>query len=175
LELLAPWGVTTALLFNDIEAERIDGEFPVAFRPGRAVSIIERARTLTGEPALGILLALRATPSFFRGWRIVGEATSTRYCAVDASNAIELVFEARPSDTLVTLGERASFGPARDVVLLAALIGAWQACRAMGAEVPATLSFAMPQPHYYERFAHALPPTRFEQDANVLSMECPGS
>jgi hypothetical protein len=175
LELLAPWGVTMRALFNDLEAERIHGEFPVAFRAGRALSIIEGARALTGEPALGVLLGLRATPSFFRGWRIVGQATSTRYAVVDASNAIGLVFEARPTDTVVTVVEQISFGPARDFVLLAALIGAWRACRAMFADLHASLSFAMPRPDYYERFGHELPPTRFEHTASQLCMECPGS
>jgi hypothetical protein len=128
---------------------------------------------LGGDPALGILLGLRAEVTFFHAWTLCGEARSNRFVAVDDSNAVTLTFEAVGTDAIVTVGERASFGTTRDFVLLATLVGLWQASRAVfGEDLQATLAFAIPEPGYFARFAHVLPPTQFGQPASSLRICC---
>jgi hypothetical protein len=171
-DVVAPWGVTPRILFGSPVDQQLANDQPISMRLGYAIRVVEEARRLTGEPALGILLGLRATPAFFLEWRLAGAGTSKRFVTVDGSNAMSLVFEARQDNTLVQAVERASFGPARDVVLLATLLAAWQATRALvGRHVATSLTFALPKPAYFDRFAHVLPPCRFGHDANTVSIQ----
>lgn len=175
VDLVRPWRVTPEMLLGGRTARRMrrSGGRLVASAACMA-AVVERARDLTGEPALGILLGLRASPSFFGFWRVGAGSLPTPFRAEDLFDALTLQVRARSASVVVTANERASFGAARDVVLSAALVGLWQASRAMfGTDMHASLAFAMPRPFYFERFANVLPPARFRQPSSSLLLTDP--
>ena len=175
VNLVRPWQVTPQMLLGDKAARRMrQSGGRLVGSAGCAAAVIERARALTGEPALGILLGLRASPSFFRCWSVGTGAPSTHFRAESLFDALTLQFQASGTSVVLTAQECVSFGASRDVVLFAAVVGLWQACRVMfGTNVHASLTFAMPRPFYFERFAHVLPTARFRQPSSTLRLTHP--
>lgn len=170
-------GVTSAaLLRGALTDEHLvdpDARVPLSL----LVQLVERARALTREPGLGILLGRQTRATL---WGSVGFATLS---APTVRSAIEIAvrfgsvitpaiaFQLREDDGLaeLILEERDDFGPARDVIVFWLLIGIWQVGRVMTGEalVP-HLEVAFSEPPYYERLRAQLPPTRFAQPRNRL-------
>jgi AraC-like DNA-binding protein len=139
---------------------------------------MERARSLTGEPGLGVYLGLQMRASA-HGY--VGFAAMTAPKLIDA---IRLAIQYAPIRTtaitlrgsvegelgLMTVHEEADFGPARDAIVLAILVGIWQsACGLTGRELKMQMDLAFPEPPYFGHFAHALPKARFGAPENQLA------
>lgn len=178
-DLVTRWGIPTATFLQGTglspsELSQPQNRLSVAMME----RLVERARALTGEPALGIYFGLQMRISW-HGY--VGLAAMT---AQNARQALELITRFVPTrtDALVFslehngsvaslfIHEQADFGTARDAVILALLVGIWQlACSVTGQPIQGTADVAMPEPSYITRFKDKLPRSlRFGQPENRL-------
>ena len=67
------------------------------------------------------------------------------------------------------LEEHVDLGAAREAYPFAILVGLWSMGGTLaGRALDATLDFAFPRPPYFDRFAKALPPTRFDQPQHQI-------
>jgi AraC-like DNA-binding protein len=184
-ELVRRWGVRDALLAGTgvREEELADPDARLPVRTFEA--IVERARSLTGEPAIGVHLGLQMRVSA-HGY--LGFAAMT---AANVREALELAVRFAPTRTTalalrlhvdggqaaLVVEELADLGTARDVVLMALMIGIWQIGIAITEQEDGRgrADFAFPEPSYWQRIAPAAPPAwrgiasvRFGQPLNQL-------
>jgi AraC-like DNA-binding protein len=184
LDLVKRWHVAETALLVPFGLTRRDLEDPEGSMPVEtSAAIFERARELTGEPGLGIYIGLQMRASA-HGYLGFAAMTASRL-----GDAIRLMIQYAPIRTtaiafsgsiqgdmgVLTVHEQADFGPARDGVLFALLVGLWQSgCGLTGTELELQMDLAIPEPPYFSRFAHALPPTRFDRPANQLAGKTAG-
>lgn len=140
--------------------------------------LVESARALTGEPALGIYFGLQMRVSW-HGYvglaamtaQNTGQALEliTRF-APTLTDALALSIEKEGSGASLFFREHADFGAGRDAIILALMIGIWQlACSQTGRQVLCNAEVAMPEPAYYARVRSLIPGTiRFGQAENRL-------
>ncbi|HMJ12931.1 MAG TPA: AraC family transcriptional regulator ligand-binding domain-containing protein [Polyangiaceae bacterium] len=149
---------------------------PHARVPGSIVlSIIERARSLTGEPAIGIHRGLQAHALHFGRLGFAAAAAPTmraaielviHYSAVVTTSFSFRLRESRRKAELI-LDERVDFGSVRDVILFSTLLGMRQVGQAMtGANWSSTLDLVIDDPGYMAAFE--LGEVRFRQPVNRL-------
>jgi AraC-like DNA-binding protein len=150
--------------------------------------LIERARALTGEPGLGFHLGLSMRIS---AYGYLGFAAMTATTLRDAleiavrfaptrTTAIALRLESEGDRAFVVLEEHCVFGSARDVIVLALVVGIWQIGKALtGRQLHGGADLAFSEPDYFARFATLMPgPVRFGQPRNQLIfdnaiLDCP--
>jgi AraC-like DNA-binding protein len=85
------------------------------------------------------------------------------------TNALTLGLHEKGSLVSLVLEEQADFRTARDVVLMALVVGIWQIGNALtGKMLAGTADVAFPAPAYAERFAAKAPNVRFGQPCNQL-------
>jgi len=114
VELVKRWDVTAADLLRGASLNARDLRDPRRRLTVRElVALVERARALTGEPALGVYFGLRM------------QVTSHGYLGFAAmiTGALTLRVAREGSEASLVIEEEADFGPARDAVLLALLVG----------------------------------------------------
>jgi AraC-like DNA-binding protein len=179
VEFVRRYGFPDRELLADLGLSRDDLADPHLTVPlPDAVALIERARTLTGEPALGFYLGLQMSAS------VHGYLGFAAMSAPTLRDALELVVQYAPirttllglrldvttTDAAIVVEELADLGSARDVVVIALLVGLWQIGNVLlGREVrDSTVDFVFPEPDYYARFKHTNPRARFERSANRL-------
>jgi AraC-like DNA-binding protein len=179
VEFAARWGVTAADLlagFRFTEASLADPAtrvpIPVFER------LIERARLRTGEPGLGFHLGLSMRISAYGHLGFAAMTAMTLGNALEVaarfgptrSTAIALELETEGDRALVVVQENARFGSARDVIILALVVGIWQIGNALtGQSLRGGLDLAFPEPDYFARFANLAPgPVRFDQPRHQL-------
>ena len=163
VELTRRFGVEDDELLGPLDLELEDlaessGRLDVA----QVISLIERARTLTGEPGLGIYLglAMRASWHGYLGFAVltakdVGDALKLGERFI-STRTTALAFRLTVEDGKASfwLEERADFGPARDALVLALLIGLSTIGQALsGRELEGRIEVALPRPPWLERFA----------------------
>ncbi len=178
-ELVSRWNVSAAALFRGTGVRTTE-----LARPASRVSVatmerlIERARSLSGEPALGIYFGLKMRISW-HGY--LGLAAMT---AQNTRQALELAARFVPTRTgalafslevdgpvaALVIHERADFGAARDAVVLALIVGLWQlGCTLTGRQLGGRADVAVPEPPYIARFKGLMPGViRFGQPENRL-------
>jgi len=177
-DVVRRWDVFPEELFAGLDLRADSLADPEARLPIATVAkLVERARSLTAEPALGFYLGLQMRISA-HGY--LGFAAMT---AANVREALELAVQFAPTRTTalavrlsiegnpasVIVEERADFGTARDVVLFALLIGIWQIGQALtGKALTGSAEVAFPEPEYMARFAPFAPPVRFAQPLNRL-------
>jgi AraC-like DNA-binding protein len=175
VELVKHWGVTAEELLLPFGLRETDVSEPHARLPHSLhLAIIDRARTLTGEPALGIFWGLQIRASVF-GY--LGFATSS---AAKLGDAIELAVQFAPlastaegmrlrvegNQASLFLDERVDTGGVRDVIAMARLVSLWRIGETItGRELQASAEVAFPEPTYFARFAHMAPTVRFDRPA----------
>lgn len=178
-ELVARWGVSARALFKGAGLAKSE-----LSQPGRRLSVatmerlVERARALTGEPALGIYFGLQMRISW-HGYLGLAAMTSqnvrqaldvaTRFLpTLTGALALELEIEGATASLLIT--ERADFGAARDAIILALVVGIWQlGCTLTGRPLHGSAEVAMPEPPYLARFKAVTPGAlRFDRPAHRL-------
>jgi len=122
-------------------------------------TLVERARALTGEPGLGVLLGMRMRVSWhgFLGFAAMSAST--------VGDAIELAVRYAPTRTDViglrldrssdgkeaslVVEERAPLGEARETLVIALLVGIWQiGCALTGRELRGRAELAFAEPAY---------------------------
>ncbi len=179
-EVTARHGVSCADLLAGSELSETDLVEPEARISIETVErLVARARALTGEPALGVLLGMQMRisahgPLGFAAMvaSTLGEAieTATRF-APTRTNALDLRFVTEGERAILIVDERVPLGAARDVVLFALLEGMRQIGRALtGKAIVTSYEFAFPEPSYYS--ALALPiRSRFARSQNRLVFE----
>jgi len=178
-ELVARWGITAPALFD---AAGLDAR--ALSHPGERISapafvaLVERARTLTGEPGLGIYLGLqmRATWHGYLGLAVMTSA--------NVGQALELAVQFLPTQTSALsfdlevdgaqgslfIRERTDLGPARDAIVLALMVGIWKLGGALtGQPLGGAAEVAFAEPAYVARFAGVIPSgLRFSQAEHRL-------
>ena len=190
VELSARWGVQaeTLLAPHGLTVEALEQpdtrvELPVL------VELTERARSLTGEPGLGVYLGLHKRLS---AYGFVGFATMSASTLGEAlEQAIEfgpaISTSARLSLTVehgvaaLALHEDADIGTIRDVALLSFFVGMRQMTRDLtGRDARSSVELAIAEPDYFARFSEVLPDVRFDQplsrmlfNAGALSLPLP--
>jgi AraC-like DNA-binding protein len=149
--------------------------------PATVGALLERARVLTGEPALGLYIGLRTRPTLwgYLGFALMSASTireaielSIRYGPiVTTALGVRLRIEKRVASLIVD--EHADFGSARDIVLIATLVSLWQAGRTLTGRPLSTsvAEFALPEPGYSSRLAIAGIPMRFDRPLHRLSFD----
>ncbi len=178
IELTKRWRISTEDLLAPI------GLHETALENARAVlsrndlmTLIERARKLTGEPAIGIHLGMQMRISAFGylGMSAMSAATlgdalalATQFAPV-LTDAFEVRLRTAGGSAALVIDERAPYGSVRDVVLIRLLVGlAKIGSTLVGRELPVSIDLAIEEPDYCARFAEALPPMRFGQAVNQL-------
>jgi AraC-like DNA-binding protein len=167
-DLLAPLGLDAAAL----------AEPGARLTIAQIEALVARARALTGEPGLGFHLGLqmRISSHGYLGFAAMASAT--------AREALELAMRFAPTRTSalalrlivdgarasLVLDERAPLGSARDVILLALVVGIPQLGEVLtGRPLPGTADLAIPEPPYARRFARLIDGRiRFGQPVNQL-------
>jgi AraC-like DNA-binding protein len=162
----------------------------VLVEPGRRISheqhfaILARARTLSGEPAIGYAWGLRMHVASFGylGFAIM-TASNLRAAFEVAEKFFELTLTALPmrlhiegDAASIVLEERVDYGDVRDVALIARVVGLWRVSETIsGRELRGSAEIAMPSPAYQSRFEHlglrctwGQPATRLVFDAAFL-------
>lgn len=179
LDLVRRWDVTEADLLADLGLGHDDLVDPHCSLPlPTVVALVERARALTGEPALGFYLGLQMSVSAhgYLGFAAMSAPTLREAVALAIeytpirTTLLTLHVDVSESSAAIVVDEQADLGTARDVVLLGLLVGLWRIGNALlGREVTeSTLEVTFPEPDYYARFRRANPRVRFSQSANRL-------
>jgi AraC-like DNA-binding protein len=152
-ELLAGTGLTRAALADP------RAKLPVP----TTMALLERARLLSGEPAIGLHIGLhtRATLYGHLGFAVLSASTIRE--AIDLSirfgpivtTAIMVRFRCDKRVASLIVDEHAEFGSARDIVIAATLVALWQVSRSLAARelTTSTAEFALPEPSYAARLA----------------------
>ena len=173
VQVVKHWNVTADELLGVFGLREEDLAEPQTRFPHHVyIAIVERARALTAEPGVGIAWGLQMRVSTFG---FLGFATMT---APTLRDALDLIIEFGPlgstSELLhlhqegdvasLVFEEHADFGSVRDVLTVARLVGLWRMAEMMtGRGLEATAEIAYPEPSYHARFAHLLPPVRYDQ------------
>jgi AraC-like DNA-binding protein len=179
-ELVTRWGVTPEALFEgtgltlDALAEperRITVE--------TVVTVLERARARSAQPSLGLALGFAMRVSAHGPVSTAALSASTvqegldiavRYLPV-VTTALALRLRVEGREASLVLEERADFGSARDVVVMAVLVGIWRAGEALtGRSIAGTMELALPAPSEAEATALGSR-VRFGQKASRLVFE----
>lgn len=185
-ELVKRWGVSTRDL---LEGTGIDPEaltdLRSRFSSAEVVTVLERARRLTREPALGLYLGKQLRASALGRLGVAILSASTVREAVDlaiefmpiVTTALGLRLRVERQEASILVEEHADFGPARDIVLLAVLIAVWRiGARMTGQTLTGYADLAMPAPGYVAHLGPLGAVTRFDQpvtrlvfDASILA------
>jgi AraC-like DNA-binding protein len=178
-ELLGRWGIAPAALLRKSGLRKDELSRPEARLSVAAMSrLVERARALSGEPALGVYFGLHMRLSW-HGY--LGLAAMT---ARNVREALELASRFLPTRTTaigltlavdgreasLTLDERVPFGAARDAIVLSLVVGFWQlGCALTGRSLEGRAELALPEPAYTARFRGLMPGAiAFDSPANRL-------
>lgn len=172
-KLVAPWEVTQTELLAGLALAPETFADPGAFVPlSTWLALLERARALTGEPALGIYAGLRSSVALhgvlgFGALSAGNLHESIRFMLQYAGlrfTAIGFHGHAADGVAVMTLEEKADFGAVRDMVLLSVAVSLWQTGSVvLGRPMRLTLDLPIARPDYIARFEHVLPPMRFER------------
>jgi AraC-like DNA-binding protein len=178
IEVVKHWDITAEHLLAGTGFTTETAEDPHARLSLAAyLPVVDRARTLTGEPGLGFCLGLQARVSAYGylGFAAMSAATvrdalelAVRFSPV-VSTAFGLRLNVHGGMAALIAEENADFGNVRDVVTISRLAGLWRIALALtGRDLRGTAELAFPEPSYHARFAHLMPPTRYGQPSNQI-------
>ncbi len=176
VQLVRRWDVAPSDLLSGFGlGERLD---PLGRLPHSTwVGLLERARTLTGEPGLGFYLALQKRIS---GYGYMGLAAMS---AASLGDALEIVTRFSPIVTTAVslrlhvegrvasliVESHADLGSVRDIALISLLFGTRQTVRTLtGRELTNDVELTIAEPAYFPRFEHLMPRARFGQQVNQV-------
>ncbi len=148
------------------------------------VALVERARSLTGEPGLGfhVGLQMRIASHGYLGLAAMTSSSVRDAIAVairfapTRTTAISLSLDVDGDEARLVMNEHADFGPAHDACVLALLTGIWTIGNALtglelaqhGPRGAASADVTFREPPYFARFAALVPPVRFGQERTCL-------
>jgi AraC-like DNA-binding protein len=188
VQLCARWRVTgeQVLAGTGLTTEALGApgaRLPIA----TVIALVERARALTREPALGFHLGLQMRISWhgFVGFAAMASSTVKDALEIAArfaptrTNALALRLELFGDTAALVIEERAPLGAAQDAIVLALVTGIWSIGNSLcGRVLEGAVELAFPEPDYYARFARMAPASlRFGQpqhrmifDAKILAI-----
>jgi AraC-like DNA-binding protein len=182
IEVVKRWDVTDTQLLDGTGLTKealLDphGQLSVAM----VVQLVERARRLTGEPALGVYTGLHTRATLYGnvGFAVLSAATireaievSLRYGRI-ITTALTVRFRTKGRVASLIVDEHADFGPARDAIVMSTLISLWQVSRSLtGRELTtSTADLALPEPSYAERLEACPLPMRFGRPVHQLTFD----
>jgi AraC-like DNA-binding protein len=136
-------------------------------------ALVERARTLSGEPAIGFHMGMqmRVPAHGYLGFAAMTASTlrealelATRY-APTRTSALRLTLTVEGESAALYIDELADFGTVRDCVLFALVVGLWQIAEGLtGQSLRGVAEFSFKKPAYAERL---------EQDAYTIGYDQP--
>ncbi len=180
LEVVKHWGVTSEELLGPFGLHEPDVSEPHLRLPySQHLAILERARALTAEPALGIFWGLQIRASVFGHLGFATTSAATLRDAIElavqfaplASTAEGMRLHVEGSQASIFLDEVADAGGIREVITLARLVSLWRIGETLtGRDIHGSAEVAFPEPEYYARFAHLAPPVRFDRPATRALM-----
>ena len=181
LRVTERWGVPPEVALEGTGLRRADIDEPGARVPLEPMlALIARVRDLTGEPGLGVHVALESPISMY-GYLGFGMLSAPSLGDVigllveyERVLGTVLTFRLERQDPLAFLvvEEGADLGSARDFVLCGVLTGIWQSAQALTGRTPtATIDVAIPEPAYFQRLARVAPPMRFGQPSTRFAFE----
>jgi AraC-like DNA-binding protein len=179
LDVVRRWGITPNALLGELGLDESGLEAPGArLSAPQVAALVRRARTLTKEPGIGILIGLVTHTNTFGYLSFASQSASTLGEAIDLTIRYSPVvttlcgfhlnrvdgFAGLVVDHFVDLGD-----DLRDDLILGALVGLRMVgCTLTGREPWRPIDVAMPEPAYYRRFAHLVPELRFNQAINQI-------
>jgi AraC-like DNA-binding protein len=178
VELTKSWGVEPDRLLGPFGFDEARLAQPGARVPlDVQVALTERARSLTGEPGLGIYLGLQKSVSAygFVGFAAMSAATvgEAWQQAVELTpsltTAVSLSLNVVGDTAAIVVREQADVGSIRDVALFSLFVGLRQMTKDLTGRQPAgRFDMVIDEPEYYARFVDVLPQVRFGQPLNQL-------
>jgi AraC-like DNA-binding protein len=186
-EVVKRWDVTTADLLGESSLR------PEALKDPRSrfvtrdvVALLERARRLTGEPALGLYLGTQLQVSALGSLGLAILSSPTVRDAIElgmeflpiVTTSLGLRLRVEGREASVVIEEHADFGSVRDIVLLALLTSLWRiGARMTGEAMTGYADLALPEPPYFAHVGRSGAHVRFNQpvtrlvfDASYLSL-----
>jgi AraC-like DNA-binding protein len=182
VEVVKRWGVTRDALLAGFDLPSDTLGDPRARVPvPTMVALLERARALTGEPALGAYIGLQTRATLYGsvGFALASAPTvreaidiSVRYGKV-ITTALGVRFRVERQTASLILDEHADFGSVRDIVVMATLVAWWKVSAALTARDLTTscADFALPEPSYHERLAMTSLRMRFGRPMHRLTFD----
>jgi AraC-like DNA-binding protein len=178
VQLMKRWHVGAAELLSAVGLDEKILEDPFQRVPVATMcTLLERARTLSGEPGLGYYLGLqtRATLYGYLGFAFLSASTvadALKFALEFAplfSTALAMDLRVDGRIASLSFEERADLGSVRDIVLINMLVGSRELGRACtGRDTGGSADFAFPEPEYHARFAHLALNSRFNQPVNRI-------
>ncbi len=171
IRLAGRWDVPPEELLEGLEfpKETLDDALARVPLPSY-LAVLDRARTLTGEPGLGFCLGLQAHVSAFGHFGFAAMSASTVREAIEiAVQFAPMISTAMSMRLLVESGvasliveERADLGNVRDIVVIARLASLWTIALSLtGEDLKGTAEMSIPEPPYSARFEHLVPPLTY--------------
>jgi AraC-like DNA-binding protein len=178
LSIVRRWGVTAETLLGPFGLDEAALEAPEARLPvGLTREIVARARELTGEAGLGVLIGLETHTNTY-GFLSFATMSATNLgealeILVRYSRAVTTAFTFRLNRTgdvaALVVDEECDLGEARDAVVLGLVIGLRAVgCALTGRKPWRPIDVSLPEPPYHARFAHLVPEVRFSQPVNQI-------
>jgi len=170
-DLLAGSGVTAAML-----------EDPRATLPvPTMVRLLERARTLTREPALGAYIGLHTRATLYGSLGFAVLSASTIREAIDVSlrfgpivtTALTVRFREDKRTASLIVDEHADFGSGRDIVVMTTLVALRQVSVSLTSRelTTSTAEFSFPEPDYASRLGITGLRIRFGRPVHQLTFD----
>ena len=170
-ELLAGTGITRHALVNPL------ARMPIPL----LTSLLERARRLTGEPALGMHIGLKTSPTLYGavGFALLSAGTireaidvSTRFGRL-VTTAVTVRLQVEGSTASLVVDEHADFGSARDIAMMTTIVALWQISRQLTGRdlLTSVAEFAFPAPARPADLDAGGLPMRFDCPRNRLAFD----
>jgi AraC-like DNA-binding protein len=182
VEVVKRWGVSREALLAgiDVPAEAL-GDPHARVPVPTLVTLVEQARLLTGEPALGVYCGLQTRATLYGSLGFALASASTVRDAIDLSlrygkvvtTALTMRFRVERQMASLIVDEHTDFGSVRDVVIMTTLIAWWKVSAALTARdlTTSTLDFALPEPEYVARLAMTGLRMRFNRPVHRLTFD----
>jgi len=182
IEVIKRWQVSADDLLSGVGLSREALADPRARLPIPTwTALLERARRLTGEPAIGLYIGLHARPTLYGhlGFALMSASTireaielSIRYgSTVTTAFGVRLRVEKHVASLIVD--EYADFGSARDIVIIATVVTLRQISKTLtGRDLSTSVAdFALPEPAYSDRLAASGMRMHFDRPVHRLSFD----
>ncbi len=179
LDVLERWNVAPADLLAGLDLRLDSLAMPGVRLPVATVEdIVDRARELTGEPAIGFFFGMQMKVSWhgFVGFAAMSASTVRESIAVaerftpTRTSALTLRLDVDGDTAALVLEEQVPLTKAREPIIFSLIVGIWQIGIALtGRELEGSADLAFPEPPYYATFARAVPgKVRFDQPEHRL-------
>ena len=168
-DVLAPLGLR--------EADLIEPQTRFSHRV--YLDVIDHARAVTAEPAIGIFWGLQMRASVFGHLGFATMTAATLRDAIDlavqfaslGSTAEGMRLHVEGDIASLVLEEYADFESVRDVVTEARMVGLWRIAETLvGRDLEGTADVAIGEPSYFGRYKRLLPEIRFARPTTRLLM-----